>query len=68
MKEGRKYRFGQDGSRETENFTQMVWKSTRDIGVGRAQSPDGNWWYAVVVFDPPGNLPNQYAQNVNFPI
>ncbi|CAF1526974.1 unnamed protein product [Rotaria sp. Silwood1] len=67
MKEGRKYRFGYDGRRDTDNFTQLVWQGSRQIGVGRAQSADGNWWYGVVVFDPPGNIPNQYAENVKFP-
>ncbi|CAF2744701.1 unnamed protein product [Rotaria sp. Silwood2] len=67
MKEGRKYRFGTDGRRDTNNFTQLVWQGSRQIGVGRTRSADGNWWYGVVVFDPPGNIPNQYADNVNFP-
>ncbi|CAF1057735.1 unnamed protein product [Rotaria sordida] len=67
MKEGRRYRFGYDGRRDTSNFTQLVWQGTRQIGVGRARSADGNWWYGVVVFDPPGNIPNQYAENVKFP-
>ena len=67
MKEERKYNFGQDGNRHTENFTQLVWQSTQEIGVGRARSPDGNWSYGIVVFDPPGNIPNQYARNVSFP-
>ncbi|CAF1616126.1 unnamed protein product [Rotaria magnacalcarata] len=67
LKEGRVYRFGHDGGRETNNFTQLVWHASREIGVGRARSADGNWWYGVVVFDPPGNIPNQYAQHVTLP-
>lgn len=67
LKEGRKYDFGTDGRRDTENFTQLVWRGTQEIGVGRARSEDGNWWYGVVVFDPPGNIPNKYAENVLMP-
>ena len=64
MKEGRRYNFGYDGRKETENFTQLVWQSAQEIGVGRARSEDGNWSYGVVVFNPPGNIPNQYSNNV----
>lgn len=67
MKEGKRYMFGYDGRKDTENFTQMVWRTSQEIGVGRAQSEDGNWWYGVVIFDPPGNIPNQYAANVHLP-
>ena len=67
IKEGRNYNFGSNGNRDTENFTQMVWRGTQECGIGRAQSSDGNWWYGVVVFDPPGNIPNQFANNVLFP-
>ncbi|UJR09643.1 hypothetical protein I4U23_013877 [Adineta vaga] len=66
LKEGRTYQFGSNGCRDNENFTQLVWRATREIGVGRAQSTDGNWSYGVVVFDPPGNIPNQYTSNVSF--
>ena len=41
LKEGRKYNFGTDGSKATENFTQMVWQGTQEMGVGRARSEDG---------------------------
>ncbi|CAF1474545.1 unnamed protein product, partial [Didymodactylos carnosus] len=67
LKEARKYDFGSNGHTSTENFTQLVWKSTHEIGVGRARSEDGNWWYGVVVFDPPGNIPNKYPENVFLP-
>ncbi len=67
LKEGRKYQFGSNGSKATENFTQLVWQACQEVGVGRAQSADGNWWYGVVVFDPPRNIPNQDAHNVFLP-
>jgi hypothetical protein len=49
---------------ERENFTQLVWRSSQEIGVSRARSEDGNWWYGDVVFDPPDNIPNQFSNNV----
>ncbi|CAF1101532.1 unnamed protein product [Adineta ricciae] len=67
MKESKRYMYGFDGRKDTENFTQSVWQASREIGVGRARSEDGNWWYGVVVFDPPGNIPNQYSNNVLLP-
>jgi len=67
IKEGKRYMYGFDGRKDTENFTQAVWQASREIGVGRARSEDGNWWYGVVVFDPPGNIPNQYSNNVLLP-
>ena len=67
MKEGRRYMFGYDGRRDNENFTQLVWRSTQHIGVGRARSEDGDWWYGVVVFDPAGNIPGQFSYNVLLP-
>ena len=67
LKEGKKYNFGFDGNKTNENFTQMVWKSTQQVGVGRARSEDGNWWYGVVVFNPPGNIPSKYATEVLLP-
>lgn len=67
MKEGRRYMFGYDGRRDNENFTQLVWRSSQRIGVGRARSEDGDWWYGVVVFDPAGNIPGQFSFNVLLP-
>jgi glioma pathogenesis-related protein 2 len=67
LKEGRKYNFGTDGHKTTENFTQMVWQGSQEMGVGRAKSEDGNWYYGVVVFNPPGNIPNKYVNNVLMP-
>ena len=68
LKEGRNYKFGSYGSRETENFTQMVWLSSQEIGAWSSTIFQMETWsYAVVVFDPPGNIPNQYTNNVLLP-
>ncbi|QNP68710.1 secretion protein [Streptomyces roseirectus] len=44
-------------------FTQVVWKSSARIGVGKATASGGKT-YVVVNFDPPGNFINQFAANV----
>jgi len=44
-------------------FTQMVWKSSRELGVGKATSANG-WTYIVALYYPAGNDVTQYKQNV----
>ena len=44
-------------------FTQLVWKSSREIGVGVAFSKSGAY-HVVVRYSPPGNIPGQYRSNV----
>jgi hypothetical protein len=36
MKERKRYMFGFDGLEDTENFTQLVWRKSQEIGVGLA--------------------------------
>ena len=50
------------------HFTQMVWRGTRRIGLGRAQSADGKRTIIVANYDPPGNYVTQYVQNVPPPV
>jgi hypothetical protein len=47
----------------TGHFTQLVWKSSREIGVGVAQSRDGKW-FVVANFFPAGNIVGREAENV----
>ncbi|MET8976904.1 CAP family protein [Streptomyces sp. NPDC004539] len=44
-------------------FTQLVWKSSTRIGVGRATTSDGKT-YVVVDYDPPGNYTGRFTANV----
>ena len=39
------------------NFTQMVWKSSKQVGVGLATSGRGTF-IAVAFYDPAGNITN----------
>lgn len=49
----------------TGHFTQVVWKSSKKLGVGFARR--GNTIYVVCNYDPPGNYMNQFQQNVSPP-
>lgn len=50
----------------TGHFTQLVWTSTRFVGLGIAAGPGGT--YVVMQFSPPGNYLGMYAQNVKRPV
>lgn len=45
------------------NFTQLVWNSSKKLGVGIALSTS-NILYVVCKYDPPGNVDNAYKYNV----
>ncbi|XP_030374783.1 Golgi-associated plant pathogenesis-related protein 1-like [Scaptodrosophila lebanonensis] len=48
---------------ENEAFTQIVWKSTTDLGVGNSRnSLGGN--FLVIRYLPPGNIDGLYKENV----
>ncbi|XP_075550570.1 Golgi-associated plant pathogenesis-related protein 1-like [Dermacentor variabilis] len=49
----------------TGHFTQVVWKSTRRIGVGFAKGSDGKDY--VACFYEPGHYPDRVAANVRRP-
>lgn len=48
----------------TGHFTQVVWRDTREVGVGMAKSPDGKLTYMVARYNPPGNILNRFKENV----
>ncbi|CAH1785821.1 unnamed protein product [Owenia fusiformis] len=47
----------------TGHFTQVVWRSSVELGVGRARTKDGKW-IAVANYAPAGNYIGQFAENV----
>ncbi|KAL0266619.1 UNVERIFIED_CONTAM: hypothetical protein PYX00_009112 [Menopon gallinae] len=49
------------------HFTQLIWKSTTEVGMGRARSKRGKQ-YIVANYNPPGNFSGRYAQNVPKPL
>ncbi len=50
-------------SSSTGHFTQVVWKSTSDVGCGLAISSDYKV-YAICQYSAPGNYANQFRTNV----
>lgn len=46
------------------HFTQLIWKSSKIIGIGFARSSDLNWGYIVCFYYPPGNEIGQFRANV----
>lgn len=45
------------------HFTQIVWKNTRELGIGSARSKSGKL-YVVANYYPPGNYSDQFVKNV----
>lgn len=58
------YSFGREPEVLTcGHFTQIVWKNTRELGIGSAKSKSGKL-YVVAHYYPPGNISNQFVKNV----
>ena len=62
-KEVRNYRYGSGFSMNTGHFTQVVWKGSTRMGVGRATNSRG-WTYVVANYYPPGNMQGAFTANV----
>lgn len=59
------YRFDKPGFQgNTGHFTQVVWKESIELGMGRAQTADGRLTFVVARYKPPGNLLNHFQENV----
>ncbi|RUS76411.1 hypothetical protein EGW08_015821 [Elysia chlorotica] len=52
---------------KTAHFTQVVWKGTQELGVGKAKSYDGRKAVIVCTYRPPGNYLGQITANVSKP-
>ena len=50
-------------SYRTGHFTQVIWKSTKELGCGWATARDGGI-YVVCNYDPPGNYLGRFRENV----
>nr|XP_022326648.1 cell wall protein PRY3-like isoform X2 [Crassostrea virginica] len=48
------------------HFTQIVWRGSREIGIGRARSPDGKLM-VVANYRPAGNVIGRFTENVPSP-
>ncbi|KAI0451992.1 CAP domain-containing protein [Xylaria acuta] len=60
-----RYDFGNPGFGEaTGHFTQLVWKSTTDVGCGRRLCAGGRGWYLVCEYWPRGNVIGAFGDQV----
>ena len=55
--------FARDFQAKSGHFTQLVWKNSKQIGFGIAESKKGNV-YAVAQYYPAGNVIKQFRRNV----
>ncbi|KAJ1145494.1 hypothetical protein NDU88_011780 [Pleurodeles waltl] len=65
-KEEKNYDFSEGGHQpDTGHFTQMVWRSSKEVGVGMASSGKG-MFIVVAQYNPTGNItnPGYYQRNV----
>ena len=61
------YRFNRGGKNSgTGHFTQVVWKESTVLGIGRAESEENGMKCAYIVgrYKPAGNFRGEYQQNV----
>jgi hypothetical protein len=49
---------------KTDSFTQLVWKDSKEFGMGRASTSDGKLVVVVSRYRPGGNVLRQYELNV----
>lgn len=66
-KESTQYNYNKPGwKRGTHRFSQLLWKSTTEIGVGVSKIPEQDKAYVVVNYRPAGNnnMPGEFERNV----
>jgi hypothetical protein len=65
--EGNDYPFGTDDPKtklkKCGRFSQMLWASSKEIGVGRVEDKDGCCWI-VCLYSPQGNVRDHFKNNV----
>ncbi len=63
--ESKKHMFGcEPHSTATGHFTQVVWKASKEFGIGKAVAPRSGKVIVVGNYDPPGNFVGKYTENV----
>lgn len=58
-----KYDFA-SGAGDADNFTQIVWQGSSEVGFGKAHSSDGLRCVVVAHYSPPGNVDDLFLDNV----
>ncbi|CAF0971827.1 unnamed protein product [Brachionus calyciflorus] len=62
--ESKAHNFSLDKQVDSQNFTQMIWRNSREVGFGRVKGTNGDWWYGVAIYMPSGNVVGHFAENV----
>lgn len=62
-----RFNFNTASGPSTGHFTQVVWKTCTDLGVGKAQTKGGKW-LVVANYHPAGNFVGDYKANVLPPV
>jgi len=52
------------GSMVIKDFTNLVWKGVKKVGIGGTVKQSNGFIYILVQFAPPANIPGQYLKNV----
>ena len=52
-------------SSKTKHFTQIIWKKTKEIGIGLSELNNGEKIF-VVYYSPAGNIFNEFKDNIKF--
>lgn len=62
------YNFNEPEQFEDNNFTKLIWKSSKKFGIGyfcsNENSKEQKKYYYVALFYPQGNIPDEYESNV----
>lgn len=63
------YNFGSEPtSLSSGHFTQVVWKTSKKLGIAKARSPKSGKTIVVANYEPAGNWVGQYKENVLAPL
>lgn len=60
------FNYASNSIQDSGTFTQVVWKNSKEIGVGVTKKD--NKFYIVALYNPPGNILGTVTQNVLPPI
>ncbi len=52
-------------SKNKSHFTQIIWKETKEIGIGFSYNKVNKQFCTVILYYPPGNILGEFAKNVS---
>lgn len=64
--EGKEYDYEENTNAIAPHFTQMIWKDSKELGIGIKKSANGRV-FVVFNYNPPGNVEGKYISNVSPP-